>query len=73
MTKSKKNMNIQLNNKPIELQHSISIEEFIKSQDIASKGIAVAVNGSVVSKAEWQNTSIKESDNIIIITATQGG
>jgi len=66
-------MNIQLNNKPIELQHSVSIEELIKSQDIASKGIAVAVNGSVVSKAEWQTTKIKENDNIIIITATQGG
>mgnify|MGYP002712240043 CR=1 FL=1 len=66
-------MNIQLNNKPIEVQHSISIEELINSQTISSKGIAVAVNGSVVSKSEWQNVKIKENDNIIIITATQGG
>lgn len=66
-------MHIQLNNKPIKLQNSISIEELIKSQEISSKGIAVAVNSSIVLKTEWQTTFVKENDNIIIITATQGG
>lgn len=66
-------MNIQLNNKTIELKNSMSIEEFIILQNILSKGIAVALNGSVVSKSEWSTTLIKANDNIMIITATQGG
>ncbi|MGJ1204161.1 sulfur carrier protein ThiS [Sphingobacterium lactis] len=38
-----------------------------------SKGIAVAVNGQVIQKANWANCPLQESDSILIITATQGG
>ena len=66
-------MNIQLNNKTIELKNSMSIEELINLQNISSKGIAVALNSAVVTKSEWSTTLIKANDNIMIITATQGG
>ena len=38
-----------------------------------SKGIAIAVNQTVISKSEWSKTQLKENDNIAIIKATQGG
>tara|TARA_R110001592_G_scaffold111529_6_gene309009 strand:- start:1460 stop:1672 length:213 start_codon:yes stop_codon:yes gene_type:complete len=66
-------MNIQLNNKTIELKNSMSIEVLINLQNISSKGIAVALNSAVVTKSEWSTTLIKANDNIMIITATQGG
>jgi sulfur carrier protein len=66
-------MNIRLNNNSLELKDSISILNLIKTQDISSKGIAVAINGFVVTKSEWQTTTIIENDSIIIIKATQGG
>lgn len=37
------------------------------------KGIALAINDIVVPKNNWSETIISESDNILIITATQGG
>lgn len=37
------------------------------------KGIAVAVNNSVVPKAEWNTYEVKSADKITIIRATQGG
>ena len=37
------------------------------------KGIAVAVNNSVVPKAEWQKKVLNENYKITIIKATQGG
>ncbi|MES2872655.1 MAG: sulfur carrier protein ThiS [Bacteroidota bacterium] len=37
------------------------------------KGIAVAVNNSVVSKAEWSSYTVESGDRITIIRATQGG
>ena len=40
---------------------------------IESKGIAIAVNQTVISKSEWNKTQLKENDNITIIKATQGG
>lgn len=36
-------------------------------------GIAFAINNSVIPKTEWETTVLSEADNILIITATQGG
>ena len=55
------------------LDQSVTIEQLIQIQHISSKGIAVAVNQTVIPKTKWDQTIIKENDNIIIITATQGG
>ena len=36
-------------------------------------GIAVAVNEEILPRADWHEYQVKENDNILIITATQGG
>ena len=40
---------------------------------LEKKGIAVALNNSVILKDNWPITTINQNDNILIITATQGG
>lgn len=37
------------------------------------KGIAVALNNSIVPQPSWPDTLLKDKDSILIITATQGG
>ncbi|QCX54025.1 sulfur carrier protein ThiS [Elizabethkingia sp. JS20170427COW] len=37
------------------------------------KGVAVALNNHVVPKNLWASTLLQNSDNILIISATQGG
>lgn len=37
------------------------------------KGIAVAINDTVIPKSDWDSHSISETDDILIISATQGG
>ncbi|AJA68026.1 sulfur carrier protein ThiS [Myroides odoratimimus] len=37
------------------------------------KGIAVAVNQTVIAKPLWSTYHLSTSDDILIITATQGG
>jgi sulfur carrier protein len=37
------------------------------------KGIAIAINNSVVPRAEWNSRSISVNDKVLIIKATQGG
>jgi len=37
------------------------------------KGIAIAVNNSVIPKINWQNHFLKQNDDVLIIKATQGG
>ena len=39
----------------------------------ALSGIAVAVNNTIIPKNLWEQTPVKENDQILIITATQGG
>jgi sulfur carrier protein len=36
-------------------------------------GIAFAINNLVIPKADWAITILSETDEILIITATQGG
>jgi sulfur carrier protein len=36
-------------------------------------GIAVAVNNTVVPKLDWNEFLVQETDEILIISATQGG
>lgn len=36
-------------------------------------GIAVAINHNVIPKSNWNNHLLSETDDILIISATQGG
>jgi sulfur carrier protein len=44
-----------------------------KAGDIAQRGIAVALNGSVVPRAAWPNTRLQAGDSVEIVRARQGG
>jgi sulfur carrier protein len=44
-----------------------------KAVDVGQKGIAVALNGAVVPRAEWPATSLKAGDSVEIVRARQGG
>jgi len=37
------------------------------------KGIAIAINSIVIPKSEWNNYTLSSNDQLLIITATQGG
>ena len=37
------------------------------------RGVAVAMNGSLVRKNDWSNTQVEEGDELEVLTATQGG
>ncbi|WP_395045708.1 sulfur carrier protein ThiS [Flavobacterium sp.] len=36
-------------------------------------GIAVAINNTVIPKINWNNHTLNQTDDILIISATQGG
>ena len=44
-----------------------------KAVDVGQKGIAVALNGAVVPRAEWAATPLKAGDSVEIVRARQGG
>jgi sulfur carrier protein len=44
-----------------------------KAVDTAQRGIAVALNGTVVPRAVWRETTLKPGDSVEIVRARQGG
>ncbi|MEW5674781.1 sulfur carrier protein ThiS [Flavobacterium enshiense] len=68
-------MQLKINNQHKEFDsENLSVQalldlEFPNKQN----GIALAINNSVVPKTDWATTALSETDDILIITATQGG
>ena len=67
-------MNITLNDKTHSVSENTSLYDVVVSQlGDKQKGVAVAVNNSVIPKLNWETHTIQSNDNILIIKATQGG
>ena len=66
-------MTVNVNNIQKNILEESTLASLIMQLNIASKGIAIAVNNEIVTKDKWQDTLVKELDQITIIQATQGG
>jgi sulfur carrier protein len=67
-------MELMVNNKTEKLQTGNKLSEMLLQLNLLDKrGIAVAVNNTVISKPNWQQFELKQNDKITIIRPTQGG
>ncbi|MFH1004486.1 MAG: sulfur carrier protein ThiS [Bacteroidota bacterium] len=66
-------MKVFVNDSEQNFNDKISIVHLLSKVASDAKGIAVAVNNSVIPKSQWSFFQLKENDKVIIIKATQGG
>ncbi len=67
-------MQITINNSQTIVDEATSLATVVLTHSGENtKGIAVAINQTVVPKSEWESTILNQNDTIIIIKATQGG
>ena len=68
-------MEITVNGKAYELSESLSLEALLRQLALpnAEGGIAVALNGELVRRAEWGDKRVAPGDALEIVQATQGG
>lgn len=67
-------MEIYLNNNLHKLNKAVSVKQFLDELKLdASKGFALAVNGTVVPRDNWSNHQLEQNDKILLIKASQGG
>ena len=72
-------MKIKINGENYTHQHKDSslsqiLIVYLSREDIEKiRGIAVAINGSLIRKTDWKNTQVEEGDELEVLTATQGG
>jgi sulfur carrier protein len=68
-------MELKINNKTKQFATDSLTVQTLLDLEIPEKqnGIAVAINNTVIPKSNWNSHPIQETDDILIISATQGG
>jgi sulfur carrier protein len=66
-------VNVIVNGQPVELSDGATTAAAVQVLTSAPSGIAVAVNGAVVRRGEWESTPLADGDQVEVLTAVQGG
>jgi len=66
-------MNIKVNNKMVTVPEGSSLFQLAQSLELPEKGVAVAVNNQMVSRADWLDKKLAENDQVVVIKAACGG
>ena len=67
-------MEVLVNNQSVLTPASCTIDKLLPLLGISdTRGLAIAVNEQVVTRASWLSYELSPKDKIILIKATQGG
>ena len=68
-------MLITLNGERRQLPSGATVANVVELLDVAAptRGVAVAVNGEVVTRGRWDDTELPEGARIEVVAAIQGG
>jgi len=68
-------MYIVVNGKPRDLPLPMPLRQVLESLTLPAleRGLAVAVNGELIRRGEWERHIVKPEDELEIVQATQGG
>ena len=65
-------MKVNINNKETETQ-ALNVKQLAEELNLPAKGVAIAISNSMVPRNDWEQTSITEGADIVIIKAFCGG
>ena len=51
----------------------LSVAALVERLTEARRGVAVAVNGTVVPRSSWTEVTLADGDSVEVLTAAQGG
>jgi thiazole synthase len=68
-------MRIELNGEALELDEGATLDLAVRESGVGgeTRGVAVAVDGEVVPRAEWGSTALVEGQRVEVLAAIQGG
>ncbi|UXY27060.1 sulfur carrier protein ThiS [Streptomyces sp. HUAS TT20] len=66
-------MNISVNGERREIAPGTALGTLVESLTAAPRGVAAALNETVVPRARWSATTLCEGDRVEVLTAVQGG
>ena len=68
-------MNVHLNGRPVELADGASVRDAVAATGAGAdeRGIAVALDGTVVPRSAWDTTTLNPDAQLEVLRATAGG
>ncbi len=70
-------MKLMVNGSAHEVPDSLTVAQAVQNltarPGATATGIAVAVNGEVVTRSAWETTALRDGDRVEVLTAVQGG
>jgi sulfur carrier protein len=68
-------VNVTLNGEPRQLPAGATVASVVELLDVGpgARGVAVALDGEVVTRSEWPATELREGALVEIVAAIQGG
>jgi sulfur carrier protein len=68
-------MMIELNGRPTEMPAGATVADAVAEAgaDGESRGVAAAVNGEVIRRADWGKTELQSDQSVEVVRAVQGG
>jgi sulfur carrier protein len=64
---------VVLNGAPAALPPGTAVPELVRSLTGAADGVAIAVNGEVVPRVEWEATVLRDGDVVDVVRPMAGG
>ena len=64
---------VTVNGEPRELREGMTLAELLDQWGVPPAGVAVAVDGGVVTRASWPATTLTDGAAVEVLTAVQGG
>ena len=64
---------VWLNDNPRPVTPGHTVARLMAELDVPPRGVAVAVNGEVVRRADWPEATLTDGDRVEVLTAAQGG
>ncbi|MFB7242816.1 sulfur carrier protein ThiS [Streptomyces populi] len=66
-------MNIVVNGERRRIAAGTALDALVATLTPAPSGVAAALNETVVPRAQWSSTALREGDRVEVLTAVQGG
>ncbi|MGM0428779.1 MAG: sulfur carrier protein ThiS [Pseudomonadota bacterium] len=66
-------MRIQVNDKYFEITEKTNLSQLLSAQNIDTSAVAVAMNGQIIHREQWQQTELKDNDTVTLVQAVAGG
>jgi len=67
-------MRIELNGRALEVAAGATVADAVAASGAeARRGVAVAVEGEVVPRSEWDTTPLRDGQQVEVLHAVQGG